>query len=122
MSLALVPKQNEGQGHFKITLQQCRIRFAFSTVLQYQQQHALFVKVTEINFQNDNIVANCHARDFNFFSYVRDIQLQMSRSSKLWAHSVTSTGTDSVLFVSFVLYQFCLLIRVSLYQNVKLDG
>ena len=27
--LALVPKQNEGQGHFKITLQQYRIRFAF---------------------------------------------------------------------------------------------
>ena len=118
----MVPKQNEGQGHFKITLQQCRIRFAFSIVLQYHQQHALFVKVTEINFQNDNIVATCHARDFNFLSYVRDIQLQMSRSRKLWARSVTSTGTDSVLFVSYVLYQFCLLIRVSLYQNVKLDG
>ena len=43
--LALVPKQNEGQGHFKITLQQYRIRFTFSTVLQYHQQHALFVKV-----------------------------------------------------------------------------
>ena len=81
--LALVPKQNEGQGHFKITLQQCRVRFAFSTVIQYHQQHALFVKVTKINFQNGNIVATCHARDFNFFSYVRDIQLQMSRSSKL---------------------------------------